>query len=220
MSGDRMTQADFHRRYQHYPDDAKFELVGGIVYMASPTRIAHGEHGATLGTVLGLYAISTPGVVASGDATCILGEESEPQPDHLLRILRECGGRSWVDDDEYLRGPPEWVGEIAYSSRAIDLNQKKDDYQRAGVCEYLVHSLEDRTLHWFDFVAHNRIRPSRDGVLRSRVFPGLWIHEEALLSRNGTRLVEVLNKGLASRAHAVFVRRLARARKQFDRTKG
>ena len=38
FNGDRMKQPEFHRRYEQYPDDVKFELIGGIVYMASPAR--------------------------------------------------------------------------------------------------------------------------------------------------------------------------------------
>ena len=30
-NGDRLTQPEFHRRYLTYPDDAHFELIGGIV---------------------------------------------------------------------------------------------------------------------------------------------------------------------------------------------
>ena len=41
-NGDRLTQAEFHRRYEAYPEDVKFELVGGIVYMTSPLRRPHG----------------------------------------------------------------------------------------------------------------------------------------------------------------------------------
>jgi hypothetical protein len=37
-----------------------------------------------------------------------------------------------------VRGAAELLAEIAYSSVAIDLHLKKDDYQKAGVREYLV----------------------------------------------------------------------------------
>ena len=37
-NGDQMTQAEFHRRYKAYPEDVKFELIGGVVHMASPMR--------------------------------------------------------------------------------------------------------------------------------------------------------------------------------------
>jgi Uma2 family endonuclease len=164
--------------------------------------------------VLGLYAAGTPGVEAGDNATLILGEESEPQPDLALRILAECGGQSTVGADEYVRGALELVAEVAYSARALDLNQKLQDYRKAGVREHLVLSIEEGRVHWFLFPSDERIRPNRQGVLRSVVFPGLWVHEQALIDRDSRRLIEIAQQGLASRQHAAFVRRLAAARRK------
>ncbi len=105
-NGDRMKQPEFHRRYETYPKDVKFELIGGIVYMASPLRMPHGRYQPMLSLALALYKSATPGVEVADNATVILGEESEPQPDLLLRILTEYGGRSGVTEDEYCQGLP------------------------------------------------------------------------------------------------------------------
>src|SRR3954471_692574 len=99
MNGDRMKQPEFHRRYLGYPGDEKFELVGGIVYMASPLRQPHAAYHEEVGYALGTYRRGTPGVELLPDATTILGEESEPRPDLGLRVLTEYGGRSWVNED-------------------------------------------------------------------------------------------------------------------------
>jgi Putative restriction endonuclease len=213
-NGDRMSRADFHRRYEACPPDEKFELVGGTVYMASPLRYPHGTYHKTLSLVLGLYEAGTPGVEAADNVTTILGEESETHPDLALRILAECGGQSRVNDEEYLEGSPELIAEVAYSSRAIDMNQKRQDYQRAEVLEYLVLCIEGPELHWFHFPSGNQIQPNRAGVSRSLVFPGLWVHVQALLEQDGPRLIEVVQQGLASRPHAAFVRRLQAARRR------
>lgn len=213
-NGDRMGQAEFHRRYQAYPGTEKFELVGGIVYMASPLRYPHGIYHVKLGTLLELYATGTPGVEVADNSTTILGEESEPQPDLLMRIVRECGGQSSVNSEKYLEGAPELLTEIDYSSRSIDLNQKKDDYQKAGVLEYLVLSIEDEQLFWFHFPSGASNVPARRGVFQSLVFPGLWIHGEALLGLDARKCHRVLQQGLKSRGHAVFVKRLKKARRQ------
>lgn len=37
-SGDRLTRAEFHRRYEARPDIRRAELIDGVVYVASPTR--------------------------------------------------------------------------------------------------------------------------------------------------------------------------------------
>jgi len=50
-NGDRMTQKEFHRRYEQYPEDVKFELIGGIVYLAPPVTWSHGTYSAKLSFV-------------------------------------------------------------------------------------------------------------------------------------------------------------------------
>ena len=41
--GDRMKQPEFHERYLKCPDDERWELVGGTVYMASPLGLIHSD---------------------------------------------------------------------------------------------------------------------------------------------------------------------------------
>jgi len=148
------------------------------------------------------------------NTTLILGEESEPQPDLLLRVLPGYGGQSGVTEDDYCQGAPELIAEIANSSRAIDMNQKREDYERAGVLEYMVLCVRERELNWFHFPSRRMVRPHQDGVARSRIFPGLWIDVPALLARDGRRLIAAVQEGLASRSHAAFVKRLEKARKR------
>ena len=207
-NGDRMTQAEFHRRYQACLEGVKFELVGGTVYMASPLRRPHARYEEELSFAFGLYRRATPGVELLPNVTTILGRESEPQPDLALRILAEYGGQSRENEEEYVEGPPELLAEVAYSTRALAMNQKREDYDRAGVAEYLVLCVEEQELHWFDFRAERQLRPGREGLYRSRIFPGLWLDPQALLDRDSARIAEVIQQGLASREHAAFVRRL------------
>jgi Uma2 family endonuclease len=214
VPGQRLKQPEFHRRYAAYPEDVKFELIGGVVYKDPPVRWSHGTYHAELGAALWLYGSATPGAEGLSNATTILGEESEPQPDLELRILPAFDGRSGETEDEYIEGPPELVAEIAYSSRDIDLGAKREDYRRAGVLEYLVLSIAERQLHWFHFPSGQPIRPNRRGVWRSRVFPGLWLHGTALLAQDSARLIAVVQQGLASREHAAFVKRLQAAQRR------
>jgi Uma2 family endonuclease len=208
VNGDRLRQPEFHRRYTAYPEDVKFELIGGVVYMGSPLRLSHSDYDGELGFALELYRRATPGVAVLHNATTILGEESEPQPDLGLRLLPEYGGQCRTTADDYLEGPPELLAEIAHSTRAIDMHRKRADYRFAGVAEYVVLCVEERELHWFDFKGRRTLRPTTQGVYRSRVFPGLWIDGPALLARDSARVEAVLREGLASKDHAAFVRRL------------
>ena len=43
-NGDRLRRAEFERRYEAMPEIKKAELIEGVVYIASPVRIAsHGR---------------------------------------------------------------------------------------------------------------------------------------------------------------------------------
>jgi hypothetical protein len=42
-SGDRLTRAEFERRYQSTPEKFKAEPIEGVVYVASPVRAFHGN---------------------------------------------------------------------------------------------------------------------------------------------------------------------------------
>jgi Uma2 family endonuclease len=216
-NGDHLTQAEFHRRYKEYPEDVKAELIGGIVYMASPLRVFHGSYHPDLGAPFWLYAAATPGTELLDNTTTILGEENEPQPDLSLRILSEWGGQAIVNPQGYLQGASELLAEIAHSSRSFDMYEKRTAYQQAGAKEYVVLCIEDKELHWFDFRAGRPIKPDRNGIFRSRVFPGLWIDGPALIHQDRQRLITAIQQGLASREHAAFVKRLEAAHRRLAR---
>lgn len=107
-NGDRLTQPEFHRRYMVMPRGVKAELIGGIVYMASPLGDDHGIYHLDLGTALNMYRAFTPGLLAGDNATTILGGGSEPQPDLHLRLAPDAGGQARRNDKGYIVGPPNW----------------------------------------------------------------------------------------------------------------
>ncbi len=89
-SGDRLSQAEFHRRYSARPDIRKAELVLGVVYVPSPVRAdRHGEPTALMLMWLSVYSLTHPGVHVLDNSTVFLGDDSEVQPDACL--YREGG---------------------------------------------------------------------------------------------------------------------------------
>src|SRR5438128_1365154 len=63
QNGDRLTRAEFERRYEAMPHLKKAELIEGIVYIPSPVR--HVEHGRPHFNIigwLGRYCDATPGI--------------------------------------------------------------------------------------------------------------------------------------------------------------
>lgn len=208
VNGDHLKQPEFHRRYEAMPEGFKAELIGGIVYVASPMRNPHGRHTILLGALLGHYEAATPGVEGADGVTVILGDASEPQPDLCLRILPEHGGRSKEDEDEYLTGPPELVIEVAHSTEAIDLRGKLADYRAGGVREYLVFCVTPGELRAFRLDRNGRPAVVKDDTYRSTEFPGLWIDVGALAAKDMRAVLAAGQEGVASDEHVTFVKRL------------
>lgn len=211
-AGDRLTRAEFERRYAAMPHVKKAELVEGVVYMPSPVSLRHGEPHADVVAWLSLYRLSTAGVRVVTDGTVRLDNENEFQPDALLRIAPGCGGQSRTADD-YVEGAPELVVEVATSSVSRDLHDKLRAYCRNGVREYLVVRVLDHELDWFVLRegAFVRLEPDSGGIQRSEVFPGLWLDAGALLRGDLLSVSAALAEGCGTPEHADFVQRLARA---------
>jgi Uma2 family endonuclease len=211
-SGDVMSRADFHRVYELAGPDIRAELIQGVVFVASPVGGWHASYHGVLATLLGTYHLRTAGTQMCCDATVLLAADNEVQPDLLLRILPECGGKSRLSSDGYLEGPPEFVVEVAHSSRSMDLNTKHRIYRDHGVAEYLVASISEGRLRWFDLRTDAELPLPDDGIIRVCSFPGLWIPSEAFFAIDGETLMNTLNAGLASPEHAAFVERLSAIR--------
>lgn len=214
-NGDHLDQKTFHARYEAMPENVKAELIGGRVYiMASPLLPRHGRPHSRVLAWLVAYQAETPGTDVLGNTSAILGDDSEPQPDACLLILPEYGGQTHEDDDGWLTGTPEFIVEVASSSESYDLHEKRADYERYGVKEYVVYAARQRRVYWWVRRGdrYEELAAGADGVFRSETFPGLWLDPAALVRSESRRLHEVLRQGLATPEHAAFVTALDAAR--------
>ncbi len=210
-NGDRLTRADFERRYQSMPDVKKAELIEGIVYMSSPVRAKqHGRPHIWLAGWLALYESATPYVFAADNATVRLDLDNEPQPDLMLCIESEAGGQSTLDEDGYITGAPELVVEIAASSASYDLHDKLKAYRRNGVKEYIIWQTQDKRIDWLVFSEGQYYSlAAENGIYKSPGFAGLHLDVSALLEGNLAKVLEVLQQGLNSEEHEFFVKALS-----------
>ncbi len=212
--GDRLTRDEFERRYEAMPHLKKAELIEGVVYMPSPVRIQHHSlpHFNLIGW-LSAYCGGTPGLLGGNNATARLDLDNEPQPDALLLIDPALGGQARISADDYIEGAPELVAEVAASSASYDLHIKLNVYRRSGVREYLVWRVLDKQIDWFVLRSgqFEPLQPDAEGLLRSEVFPGLWLDPAALLGGDMGRVLAVAQRGLASTEHAAFLRKLQAA---------
>ncbi|MDZ7961128.1 MAG: Uma2 family endonuclease [Aulosira sp. DedQUE10] len=212
-SGDRLTRHEFERRYTAMPHIKKAELIEGIVYVASPLRFnSHGKPHANLIGWLWNYKIASSGVELGDNSTVRLDLDNEPQPDIVLLIDQKLGGQAYISDDDYIEGAPELVAEVAASSAANDLHDKKKAYRRNGVKEYIVWQSLENKLDWFSLQndEYVSLEPDANGVIKSRIFPGLWLDVQALRAGEMIQVLAVLQQGLNSKEHTNFVQQLLR----------
>jgi Uma2 family endonuclease len=213
-TGDRLSRAEFERRYEAMPHLKKAELIEGVVYVPSPVRFRkHSGPHFDLITWLGSYCAATPGLEGGDNSTLRLDLDNEPQPDVFLRIKPSYGGQSKTDDDDYVEGAPELVCEITSSSASYDLHEKLRAYRRNKVREYIVWRVLDREIDWF-LLRHERyekVGSSPDGIIRSELFHGLWLDPAAMIRRDMPEVLKVLQQGITSPEHATFVAELEKA---------
>lgn len=216
-AGDRLTRAEFERRYHAMPQMKKAELIEGVVHMPSPVRLRHhGRPQARLLTWMGTYEALSPGVMVADNTTVRLDLDNEPQPDALMIVDPAYGGQAIISDDDYLEGSPDLVAEVAASTVSIDLHLKLHVYRRNGVREYLVWRVLDQAIDWFTLRndQYERLTLDTEGIYRSAIFPGLWLDPAALARGEMARVLHILQQGLASPEHAAFVAQLESAKKQ------
>jgi Uma2 family endonuclease len=94
----------------------------------------------------------------------------------------------------YIDGPADLVAEVVSPDSVMrDREVKRREYEEGGVPEFwLIDPLEKRAT--FLSLADGVYRPlpvDSDGVVRSRVLPGVWIRPEWLLEEPRPRLFEV-----------------------------
>jgi Uma2 family endonuclease len=195
-AGDRLSRAEFERRYKAQPELKRAELIEGVVHLPAPVHFKqHGHPHYNLIVWLGAYTAATPGVSDGDNATVRLDFENEVQPDILLRLESAMGGRSRLTNDDYIEGPPDLVVGITANSAAYDLHDKRRVYARSGVQEYIVAQAYEQRLDWF--------------VLWSERFPGLWLQAQALWEGDLAAMLATLQLGLALPDHTAWVGKLA-----------
>jgi Uma2 family endonuclease len=208
-NGDRLSGEEFEQRYKNNPDPKKAELIEGIVYMPAALRYhQHARPNRAIMYWLTNYELATPGVECADNVTVRLDRHNAPQPDALLRISQN--GQSTISEDDYVEGSPELIVEISASTVSIDLNTKMQVYLKNQVQEYLVWRVQDQAIDWFRLQNGEYIKLLADsqGIIKSEVFPGLWLDIPGILRGDLAQVYLVLKEGLASSIHQVFVEKI------------
>lgn len=194
-NGDRLTRAEFERRYSAMPHTQKAELIEGEVHMPSPVSyVGHGGPHADVMAWLGSYRASTPGVLCADNTTVRLDVDNEPQPDAFVMLDPAHGGQARVGPEGYVESAPELVVEVAASSVSIDLGKKMNAYRRNGVREYVVWRVEDQEIDWFVLRegAYEPLPLDAHGLYRSEVLPGLVLDPSVMVAGDLRKVIDTL----------------------------
>lgn len=205
-NGDRLTRADFERRYNLRSDIQKAELIEGVVYVAPPVSPRHGIRHGDIMAWIGFYRSATPGVWVADNVSLRLDLDNDPQPDACVWLdEREIGE---IEEGKFLEVDPCFIIEVASSSAAYDLHDKKHVYRRNGVQEYLVLLAHEKECRWFFLESGEYVegKPTEQGVYQSRVLPGLWLDCVQFWAGNLFGVLQVLQKGLDSPEHQAFIK--------------
>lgn len=210
-SGDILSVAEFHRRYSQHPEIKKADLVEGVVYVSSPVYAEHGEAHLNVNFWVGCYLAQTPGIRAADNLSVRLDNENEVQPDVCLWLRN---GQAQIGEDRVLVGAPDLVIEVAASNASYDLYQKRRVYQRSGVREYLVLIAYEEEARWFS-LQESVFQPiaAEEGVLRSRIFPGLWLNPAHIWAGDFAAMQALIQQGCQSAEHAEFIKTLETTQK-------
>jgi hypothetical protein len=116
-NGDRMRSGEFLRRDEAMPEVKQAELVKGKVYRGSPVRVDfHAEPDGLIHHWLATHALSERGTRFHPNTTLRLDAVNTVQPDAVLCLAPERGGRTRINAKDYLTGAPKLVAEIAASA--------------------------------------------------------------------------------------------------------
>jgi Uma2 family endonuclease len=134
----RLSADEYHRILEAggFDEDARVELLGGLLVAMSPKTRAHESAVAWLARWL-MQAVDLD-VFEVRVASPLTLENSEPEPD--LAVIALDAPRPYHPATATL------IIEIAVSSLRRDLGTKTDLYGRAGVPEYWVLALDQRRL--------------------------------------------------------------------------
>ncbi len=157
---------------------------------------SHAEPHAHLIIWLGTYQAGRQDVFLADNATVRLDLDNVIQPDALLRFTVECGGKSSINEDDYIEGPPELIAEVTASSAAYDLHDKMQACRRNGVSEYLVWLVRENEFRWHVLVddQYRLLQPDLQGIISSTVFPGLRLDTQAMLKGEISQVLQVLQE--------------------------
>jgi Uma2 family endonuclease len=168
-------------QWRSWPENERWELIDGIAYAMSPApRIPHQNFAGEVFYALRSFLVGKPCKPFIAPADVYLTDDSEDGTDTVVQpdVMVVCDEGKVQDDG--IHGAPDFVAEVLSESTAYkDWNIKKVLYERSGVREYWLLSIETGAV--FRYVLKDgRYGPVteilRGGSVESTALPGFsWI---------------------------------------------
>lgn len=157
------------------PDDGnRYEIINGQLIVSPVPPLVHQEVLGRLVVWLAIYVRDRElGEVHLGPVEVRLSPHNSVQPD----IVFVSSDRFGIQRQTHIEGAPDLVIEVLSDhTRRFDLVQKRALYAMAGVPEYWIVDLKDRTFAVLTLVdGQYDVVAAGDGVVRSLVVPGFEI---------------------------------------------
>ncbi len=154
-----------------------------------------------LGMCLNLYRLNTVGLFACINIGVKLNDELV-YPDMIITINSGIRKQCTPDfENNYFIGPPNFVLDVIDDATLI--KERKHLYSSAGVEEYLVINQQLTRIEWnrLDGNKFKKIKPDKEGIIKSSSLPGLWIPIPALKKRDFWTIKASIEHGMTRREH-------------------
>jgi Uma2 family endonuclease len=176
------------------PDGRKADLIGGVIYMASPDNLDAANIFGLLHAVMTFFVEENElGSVFGPRVAFRINDAEGPEPDvaFVHRDRRHLLRRGFV------AGPPDLAIEIVSpDSVERDYVAKRHQYREAGVSEYWIIDEENQRVTVLRLDARGRYRDVRPthGKYVSRVLPGFFLRAEWLRQEPLPKAADLLNR--------------------------
>ena len=159
-----------------------------------------------LGMCINHYRLSTVGLYACINVGVKINDLILT-PDMIVMI--NSGRKKQCEPDfenNYFVGPPNFVLDILEDSGQV--KERKKLFSDAGVEEYLVINEQLTKIEWNRLAGdrYKKIKPDKDGIIKSSSLPGLWMSISALKKRDLWAIKSSIEHGLTRRDHHELMR--------------
>ncbi len=158
-----------------------------------------------------------PGVEVGDNSTVRLDMANMPQPDCLLFVQPEHGGRSALTKTAISKALPDLVAEGCRQQRRQSGSGEQAHCLSPQRCSGVCRLEGARAPNPCAYMSAREngfelLVPAADGVLRGEVFLGLWLDPTALVRGDVYALLALVQQGLSSHEHVDFAAKLEQAR--------